>query len=821
MQIPESKRSDLQYDENTLNSITDPAFVVDAEFHVTSFNRAAEQLTGLKRCDVIGQKCSEILKCNICTHSCAIKQAQQLGEKIISHNITLTNSHAIKLNVIAYSTPLFDEDENFLGGVEIFRHVSDTCVKTSNLHLSERILESIADGAFSVDTNKIITSFNRAAEEITGMHRSDAIGKKCYEVFKANICKSSCALQQSIDTGLDIINQEVEIVDVEGDTIPISVTSSVIRNAQFEIIGGVETFNDTSTIERLRSDITLSDSILESIIEGAFSVDTNWLITSFNHAAEEITGISRHDAIGQKCYDVFKADICKSSCALRKAMDTGLDVKNLKINIQDNKGEQLPVRINASVLRDKSGKLIGGVETFRDVFTIEKLRKNLTISDYILNSIGDGAFTVDKDWCLTSFNHAAEEITGFKKEEAIGKKCFDIFKTTICKKSCALKQSIETEEEVVNQRVSITNKNGQNVPINVTTSALRDENGIAIGGVETFRDCSALETLRKQVTKQYEFQDIISKNHKIQRIFSILPNIAKSDSTVLIEGPSGSGKELFAKATHTLSERKGEYIALNCAALPDNLLESELFGYKKGAFTGANTDKLGRFARAEGGTIFLDEIGDISAALQLRLLRVLQEREYEPLGATKTVKADVRVIAASNKNLEKLVKEGLFRDDLFFRLNIIKLVLPPLSERLEDIQILVDHFIQKFNTLKQKNIESASPEVISILMRHKFPGNIRELENIIEYCFVLCHGTIIGVDCLPESLTEKLQDHSIDIMHETATPLSNAEAQTILAALQECKGNRGKTSVLLGIEKTTLWRKMKKYNIEFPVEKKK
>lgn len=821
MQILKSQHPDTQFNKDTLNSITDPAFVVDEDFNITAFNRAAEQMTGKKRWDVIGQKCYDILQSSICLSSCALKQAKQLGEKIISHNITLENSHAIKLSVIAYSTPLFDENDTFLGGVEIFRHSSDTTKDSDGLNLSDRILESIAEGAFSVDTHKIITSFNRAAEEITGVHRSDAIGKKCYDIFKANICKSSCALQQSIDTGRDVVNKKVEITDFEGDLIPITVASSVIRNAKFDIIGGVETFHDNSALAKLRHDITLSDSILESIIDGAFSVDTNWDITSFNRAAEEITGVSRDDAIGKKCYDIFKADICKSSCALKKAMDTGLDIKDLKVTIQDNQGDLLPIRINACVLRNDAGEMIGGVETFNDISAIEGLRKDLSLSDCILNSIGDGAFTVDKNWFITSFNRAAEEITGFKKNEALGKKCFDIFKTNICKESCALKLSIETGDEVANQRVSITNKNGQHIPINVTTSALRDEDGVAIGGVETFRDCSALETLRKQVTEQYEFQDIISKNHKIQKIFTILPNIARSDSTVLIEGPSGSGKELFAKATHTLSERKGKYIALNCAALPDNLLESELFGYKKGAFTGANTDKPGRFALAEGGTIFLDEIGDISPALQLRLLRVLQEREYEPLGSTKTEKADVRVIAASNKNLEHLVQEGTFRDDLFFRLNIIKLTLPPLAERIEDIQILVDHFIQKFNTLKQKNIESASPEVISILMRHKFPGNIRELENIIEYCFVLCHTTIIDVDCLPESLTATLQDLPIQVMNEKATPLSNAEAGTILAALQECNGNRGKTSALLGIEKTTLWRKMKKYKIEFPVGKKK
>ena len=330
---------------------------------------------------------------------------------------------------------------------------------------------------------------------------------------------------------------------------------------------------------------------------------------------------------------------------------------------------------------------------------------------------------------------------------------------------------------------------------------------------------TTIESLRKELSNQYIFEDIISKNHKIRQILATFPDIATSNSTVLIEGPSGSGKELFSKAIHTLSGRKGKFIALNCAALPDSLLESELFGYKKGAFTEAKKDKKGRFALAEKGTLFLDEIGDISPALQQKLLRVLQEKEYEPLGGTITEKADVRVVAATNKCLSELVACGHFRDDLFYRLNIIKIVIPPLSAHKEDIPLLVEHFIAKFNALKEKAIESMAPEVMTLLMRYDFPGNIRELENIIEYCFVLCHGPEITKDHLPAEFVECMTESADEPKDRTKAPLFHAEAHAIMEALDKFNGCRVVTAEYLGIEKTTLWRKMKRYGINYSNEK--
>lgn len=431
----------------------------------------------------------------------------------------------------------------------------------------------------------------------------------------------------------------------------------------------------------------------------------------------------------------------------------------------------------------------------------------------ILDSVADGVFTVDRNWCITSFNKAAQKITGVPVKEAVGSSCCDVFRASICETNCALRQTMETGKPIINKAIYIISASGKKIPISISTALLKDKNNKVIGGVETFRDLSMVEQLRKELRERYTFEDIISKSPSMEHIFDTLPMIANSDSTVLIVGESGTGKELLARAIHNLSYRHNKpFVIVNCGALPDTLLESELFGYKAGAFTDAKKDKPGRFTLARNGTIFLDEIGDISPALQVKLLRVLQDKTYEPLGSVQSYESKARILVATNKNLFQLVKEGNFRQDLYYRINVVKIEIPPLRQRKEDISLLVEHFINKFNKLKGKEIAGVSPDAMKILMNHNYPGNVRELENIIEHAFAISSESLITPPQLPEEIVQIESKPP----QEGYSTLDQLQKQFILNALERNEWNRYRTAKELGMHKTTLYRKISKLGIELP-----
>ncbi|MCU0610935.1 MAG: sigma 54-interacting transcriptional regulator [Candidatus Eisenbacteria bacterium] len=438
----------------------------------------------------------------------------------------------------------------------------------------------------------------------------------------------------------------------------------------------------------------------------------------------------------------------------------------------------------------------------------------LTPTEAILQSISDGVFTVDPDWIVTSFNRAAEDITGVPRGDAIGRPCADVFRSSMCASECALRRTVKSGRPIIGQSGYIIDAEGKRIPISVSTAVLRNDEGRVIGGAETFRDLSEIEALREELAGRTRIGDLVSHSPLMQRVFEVLPAVAASPSTVLILGETGTGKEVVARTIHTLSSRRnGPFVAVNCGALPDTLLESELFGYKAGAFTGATRNKPGRFAMATGGTLFLDEIGHVSTALQVRLLRVLQERVYEPLGATRSETTDARIIVATNADLAADVRAGAFREDLYYRVNVVRIELPPLRRRKEDIPLLVDQFIARFNRLQQRSIAGMTAEALSLLMAHDWPGNVRELENVVERAFVLCNQGPIDIAHLPGDF---LGTGVVPPRQSIRATRDLVEAQTIRRALERNGFNRLATAAELGIHKSTFFRKIKRLGIQAP-----
>lgn len=560
------------------------------------------------------------------------------------------------------------------------------------------------------------------------------------------------------------------------------------------------------------------DNILESFADGVVAIDREFKVISFSQSAERITGYALVEAIGKSCLEIFKSDLCTEESPLSIVLKNGEPVTNLKIQIRNRNDETVNVIVQATPLKNIKSDIIGIIITFRDIEEMYKLHSKIYVDNArlnaILQSITDGVLTVDMKWRVTSFNPAAEKITGYKAHEVIGEYCHEVFHSDKCKEDCPLIQTMQTNIPVYDRELNITAADGRTVPISVNTALLIDETHTVIGGVETFRDLSTYKHLREELNQRYSFGNIVGKDKKMRDIYDLLQVISLTDSTVLIMGETGTGKELVARAIHHNSKRKHEaFIKVDCTALPETLLESELFGYKKGAFTDAKTDKPGKFARADKGTIFLDEIGDLPSSVQSKLLRVLEEHAFEPLGAIHTVNVDVRVIAATNRDLRNALQEGQFREDLYYRLNVVPITIPPLRERPEDIPLLIDHFIELHGRKFGKTAVQVSHEAIDVLVDYTWPGNVRQLENAIEHAFIHCRGRLITGEHLPEDVKEK-PAVLVDRVFDQGDPMNKFEKELIIEALKRNHGNRKETAQMLKISYVTLWRKMKKFAIE-------
>jgi len=549
--------------------------------------------------------------------------------------------------------------------------------------------------------------------------------------------------------------------------------------------------------------------------------DRNILV--FNEAASRITSYDEEQVIG-KSFEFLFAKKPADQKFIYQSLDENLAFNNISMNITDGKGNVKNVLASITPIK-RDENVLSVVFVFRDTKEMLSLAEEIQQKtfelidqknklDAIFNSNIEGTFTIDNEWNVTSFNTSAEKITGYKKSEAIGKKCWDIFNSSLCRNGCHMEQTMQKGKPMIGNELEIMHKDGRKIPIRVNSGILVNNKNENIGAVETFIDISEIKNLSEHLSDIFKYENIVGRNKEIKQIITVLESVSQTDSSVLVTGESGTGKELAARAIHINSPRKtGPFIAVNCSAFVESLIESELFGHEKGSFTGAIKTKIGKFELAKGGTLFLDEIGDLSLSVQTKFLRVLESREFERVGGNKTIKVEARIIAATNKHLSEEISSGRFREDLFYRINVINIHLPPLRERMDDLPLIVNHFIELFNKKFNKEIRQFSSQAFDILMEYEWPGNIRELENVIEHCFVLCNGKIIQVECLPKRLREQ---------KKIILPSSNAiqkngfkdvERELIISVLEKHNGNRSKAAKELNINPSTLWRKIKKLGI--------
>ena len=560
------------------------------------------------------------------------------------------------------------------------------------------------------------------------------------------------------------------------------------------------------------------------IPDGIAVIGTDQKIIVFNEAASRITGFSEDQIVSQHCSILFGNN---TSCLsyFKESVENKRSYSNLPIAIVSRDGKNKNVLASISPII-KGEQIVSVVFVFRDTFEMLSMSESLQDKtrelideknklDAIFNSNIEGTFTIDHEWNITSFNTSAERLTGYAKKEAIGKKCWEIFNSALCRNGCHMEKTMTKGKSEVGNELEIISREGNRIPIRVNSAVLKNDKNENIGGVETFIDLSEIRNLTAHLDEVYSYENIIGKNKNLKKVIDVLESVSQTSSSVLITGESGTGKELAARAIHLKSANSTKpFTAINCSAFAETLIESELFGHEKGAFTGAIKSKPGRFELAQDGTLFLDEIGDLSLKVQTKLLRVIETREYERVGGHKTMKLRARIIAATNKNLSDEIKSGNFREDLYYRINIINIHLPPLRERKDDLPLLVNHFINNFNQRFNKDIRQFSSSAYNKLLEYDWPGNIRELENVVEHAFILCPNKIIQTEHIPSRIKILAEDSGYKSDSDHSSNLQEAEKEIIVSKLKKHYGSRKKTAEELGINTSTLWRKMKKLGID-------
>jgi PAS domain S-box-containing protein len=509
--------------------------------------------------------------------------------------------------------------------------------------------------------------------------------------------------------------------------------------------------------------------------------------------------------------------LAEAQSALDNALGKGEGTQSVMAKAEDAQGNTFNCVYSANPLFGLGKHVAGVILSFHDAdychiqlepFGDPSLMPQIPALgvENLVEQLAEGIFTINSRWRIISFNRTAEKITGYRRSEVLGRFCWEIFRSDLCQTDCPLRITMETGLTRLDQDVRMLDKQGGKLPVLVNTSVVRDRSGLVVGAVESFRPLMEMQENPENSGGKKGTSDIIGKSPAMIRIFEMLPDLAASDVNVLIQGESGTGKELIARAIHNQSpNRKGPFVAVNCSALAESLLESELFGHEKAAFTGAVRSKVGRFELARGGTLFLDEIGELKPELQVKLLRVLEQKVFERVGGTRLIPMQARIISATNRDLARALREGTVREDLFYRLKTVPITLPPLRQRREDIPLLVEHFMARLNRKYGKEVRGLDPKVLRLFMTHPWPGNVRELERVLEHAYVFVKSPLIFLNNLP-AMDEFLQERKIDASPEAG---SEYDQQTIQNALSRARGRKKEAAAILGISRTSLWRIMK------------
>lgn len=558
--------------------------------------------------------------------------------------------------------------------------------------------------------------------------------------------------------------------------------------------------------------------VLDELNVGAFMVDTQRKISSMNCTAQALMGLKETEAMGKDCREVFCGVPCMVKCLFKSGK--GWDDEDSAVIISEPFDMQRLVTRLATPVYDSNRNMVGCLTILQDHSPIADLINRVHFEErslkIILDNLDTGIFTVNRGGYITFFNTAAEKISGYTRNQVLGKPCSALFERKGEYDLEMLRDCIENGNTRSSFKGRMKMSGGEIIPVRASYMALRNEKGSIVGGLATFHDLTVVHQLNKAISEHYTFHDMIGKDPSMQKIFDIVRVVAGSNSTVLIEGATGTGKDLLAKVIHSESSRAGKaFVKVNCAALPENLLESEMFGYVKGAFTGADRDKPGRFQEAAGGTILLDEIGDLPLSLQAKLLRVLEDKDFYPLGSRHPVHVDVRILSASNRGLEGLVEKQLFREDLYYRLNVLRIELPSLKNRRADIPILIRHIMRKYCASGDNQPKDISEQAMEILLNYNYPGNVRELENILEHALIISPSDTIEFHHLPDYIQKRFKTQSLaspQKLYRKSDP-GNREREIILKALKQNNWSRVDAAMALKMDRSTLWRKMKRLNI--------